>query len=92
MMTILSFNELRNTWPVKYIKPNFQPGPLLEFPTIVNNRHAANRILTCAEPEFRHCSMHWSDNHYAMAPIQIGQIQFDQTDRIVAIWYYMRIS
>ena len=47
----------------------FQPGPLSEFHTIVNLRHAASRIWTWTEPEFRLWGMKLrsSDNHYATA-------------------------
>ena len=46
--------------------PYFQPGPLSEILTIANLRHAASRVWTCAESEFR---LYWmklcsSDNHY----------------------------
>ena len=41
---------LRNGWPTKGDKHYFQPGPLLEFFTIANLQHAANRIWTGAEP------------------------------------------
>ena len=40
-------------WPTKGIEPYFQQGPLSEILTIVNLRHAASRIWTCVEPEFR---------------------------------------
>ena len=42
-------------WPMKGVKPYFQPGLLSEILTIANLRHAASRISTCAEPEFRLC-------------------------------------
>ena len=53
-------------WPTKCVWPYFQPGPLSEILTIANLRHAASRVWTCAEPEFR---LSWmklcsSDNHY----------------------------
>ena len=47
-------------------KTYFQSGPLSEILTISNPRHAASRIWTCAEREFRLCWMKLcsSDNHY----------------------------
>ena len=46
-------------------------GPLSEILTIANLWHAASRVWTCAEPEFR---LSWmklcsSDNHYTTAPL-----------------------
>ena len=54
----------------------FQPGPLLEILTITNLRYAANKIWTCAEPEFR---LWWmklcsSNNNYTTKPRGIGEI------------------
>ena len=48
----------------------FQPGALSEILTIANLRHAASRVWTCAEPEFRLSWMKlWgSDNHYTTVP------------------------
>ena len=45
----------------------FQPGPLSEFHAIANLRHAASRIWTWTEPEFRvwRMKLRSSDNHYA---------------------------
>ena len=40
-------------WPTKGIEPHFQPGPLSEILTVANFRHAASRVWTFAEPEFR---------------------------------------
>ena len=56
-------------WPTKVVKPYFLPGSLSEILTITNLWHAASRIWTCAEPEFRLiwiklCS---SDNPYTTA-------------------------
>ena len=53
-------------WPTKGILPYFQPGPLSEILTIVNLRHAASRVWTCAEPEFRlsWMKLYSNDNHY----------------------------
>ena len=56
-------------WPRKDAKPYFQPGPLSEILTISNLRHAASRIWTCAQREFR---LSWmklcsSDNHCTTA-------------------------
>ena len=56
-------------WLMKGIKPYFLPGPLSEILIIANLWHAASRIWTCAEPEFR---LSWmklcsSNNHYTMA-------------------------
>ena len=47
----------------------FQPGPLSEILTITNLRHAASRIWTCTESEFRLCWMKLcsSNNHYTKA-------------------------
>ena len=61
---------LRNDWPKKGIKPYCQPGLPSEILTIANLQHAASRIWTCAEPEFR---LHWmklssSDNHCTTVP------------------------
>ena len=49
----------------------FQPGPLPEILTIANVRHAASRIWTCAEPDFRFfwMKLRSSDNHYTTTPI-----------------------
>ena len=49
-------------------------GPLSEIFNIANYRHAASRIWTCAEPQFR---LRWmklcsSDNHYAQQHILTG--------------------
>ena len=46
-------------------------GPLSEILTIANLWHAASRVWTCAEPEFRLSWMKFSssDNHYTMAPL-----------------------
>ena len=46
---------LRNGWPTKGVKPFLQARPLSKILTIINLRHAANRIGTSAEPEFRLC-------------------------------------
>ena len=45
----------------------FQPGPLSEFHAIANLRHAASRIWTWTEPEFRvwRMKLRSSDNLYA---------------------------
>ena len=58
-------------WPTKGIQPYFQPGPLSEILTIVNLRHAASRVWTCAETEFRFSRMKLcsSDIHYTTAPL-----------------------
>ena len=40
-------------WPTKGVEPYFMPGPLSKILTIANLRHAASRVWTCAEPEFR---------------------------------------
>ena len=62
---------LRNSWPMKGIKPYFQPGPLSDILTIANLWHAGSRVSTCTEAEFRLCWMKVcnSDNHYTAAPI-----------------------
>ena len=54
----------------KVFTPYFQSEPLSEILTILNLRHAANRVWTCAESEFRLCCMKLcsSDNHYTTAP------------------------
>ena len=72
-------------WPTKGVKPYFQPGPLSEILTIANLRHAASRIWTCAEPEFRLCWMKLcsSDNHYTTAP---HRILFSFSERSVFIY------
>ena len=44
-------------WPTKVVSPYFQPGPLSKILIIANLRHAASRIWTCAEAEFRLCWM-----------------------------------
>ena len=63
-------------WPTKGVKPYFQPGPLSEILTIANLRHAASRIWTSAEPEFRLCWMKLcsSDNHYTTVPPNVCSI------------------
>ena len=48
-------------------------GPLSEIFTITDLRHAASRVWTCPEPEFR---LSWmklccSNNHYTTAPLMI---------------------
>ena len=50
----------------KAFTPYFHPGPLSEILTITNLRHAASRIWTCAESEFRLCWTKFcsSYNHY----------------------------
>ena len=40
-------------WPTKGVKPYFQQEPLSEIFAIANLRHAACRVWTCLEPEFR---------------------------------------
>ena len=54
IMLINSFSG--NGWPMKRVKPYFQPRLLSEVLTIANF-HIASRIWTCAEPEFRLCWM-----------------------------------
>ena len=54
----------------KALYPYFQLKPLSKILTIVNLQHAASKIWTCAEPEFR---LSWmklcrSDNHCTTAP------------------------
>ena len=51
--------------PTKGVWAYFQREPLSEILTVANLRHAASRISTCAEPEFRICSMklNSSDHH-----------------------------
>ena len=41
----------------KAFTPYSQPEPLSEILTIANLRHAASRVWTCAEPQFRLCWM-----------------------------------
>ena len=53
----------------------FPAGTLLEILTIANLWHAASRVWTCAEPEFRLswmklCSSDSGDNHYTTAPLR----------------------
>ena len=54
----------------KALMPYFQPGPLSEILTIANLWHAASRVWTCTESEFRLCLMKLcsSDNHYTTVP------------------------
>ena len=54
----------------------FQPGPLSEILTILNLQHAASRIWTCAEAEFRLCWMKLcsNDNHYNTAPLHASHV------------------
>ena len=56
-------------WPKKGVYPYFQLGPLSEILTIANMRHAASRIWTCTEPEFRLSLMKLckNDNNYTTA-------------------------
>ena len=61
---------LQNSWPMKSVKPYFQPRTLSEILTITNLWHVVSRIWTCAEPEFR---LRWmklchGDNCYTMVP------------------------
>ena len=61
---------MRNGWPTKDVYAVFLPGSLSEILTIANLRHAASRVWTCAESEFRLC---WKklcsrDNHWTTAP------------------------
>ena len=72
MMKMINDEELflRYCWPTKGVYFYFQPGPLSEILTIANLRHAASRVWTCAEPEFR---LSWmklcgSDNHFTTLP------------------------
>ena len=68
-------------WPTKVVSPYFQPGPLSKILTIANLRHAASRIWTCAEPEFRLCWMKLGahpNNIWAQAitmlPVTVNQL------------------
>ena len=60
----------------KAFKHYLQPGPLSGILTILNFRHAASRISTCAEPEFRLCWMKLcnSDNHYTKVSFKIFDV------------------
>ena len=51
-------------WPTSSVQPYFQPGPLSEILATANLRHAASRVWTCTEPEFRFIWMKFysSDN------------------------------
>ena len=51
----------------------FQPGPLSEILIVANLQHAASRIWTYAEFQFRLCwaKLCSSDNHYSTAPWRI---------------------
>ena len=64
-------------WLTKGVSPYFQPGLLSEILTIANLQHAASRVWTCAEPEFR---LSWmklcsSDKHYNTAPVTSSTFQ-----------------
>ena len=50
----------------RFALPYFQQGPLSKFLTIASLWHAASRVWTCAEPEFRlsRMKLYSSDNHY----------------------------
>ena len=56
-------------WSTRGFKPYFQLGPLSEILTMANLQHAASRIWTCAEPEFRLCwiKLCSSGNHYNLS-------------------------
>ena len=67
MMMMNCFCGMFDHW--KAFTPYFQPGPLSEILTIANLRHAASRVWTCAESEFK---LYWMklcswDNCYATA-------------------------
>ena len=53
-------------WPTKGVYTLFPAWTIVEILTIANLRHAASRVWTCAESEFRLCLMKLcsSDNHY----------------------------
>ena len=66
-------------WPTKDVQPFFQLGPLSEILTIANLQHAASRIWTCAESEFR---LWWmklcsSDNHYLLFNHYLTSVYLD---------------
>ena len=55
-------------WPTKGVQPYFLLGPWSKILTITNLQHAASRIWTCTEPEFR---LHWmrlcsGDNYFTL--------------------------
>ena len=75
-------------WPTKGVSPYFQPGPLSEILTIANLQHAASRVWTCTEPEFR---LSWmklcsSDNHYTLAPRQCACMPMWHPSSFCEIW------
>ena len=59
----------------KAFTPYFQPVPLPDILTITNLRHAASRVWTCAESEFRLCwrKLCSSDNCYITAITAISR-------------------
>ena len=63
----------------------FQLGPLSEILTIANLRHAASRVWTCTEIEFRLCwtKMRSSDNHSTTVPLENDESYFLETWRII---------
>ena len=44
---------LRNGWPMTDVKPYFHPGPMSQILNVANLSHAASRIWTYAELDFR---------------------------------------
>ena len=62
---------LRNDWPMKGVKPFFEPGPLSKILTIANLWHVASRFLICAKPVFRVCwtKLHCINNDYITTPL-----------------------
>ena len=76
---------LRNSWSAKGTKHYFQPRSLSEILTVANLLHAASKIWTFTEREFRHCWMTWSiDNHYTIVLFMASFSQnYDVTNKDV---------
>ena len=75
-------------WLIKGVQHYFQLGPFSEILTIVNLRHAANRVWTWAEPEFR---LGWtklcnSDNRYTTAAQLGSPVTSDTSFLETEIW------
>ena len=75
---------LRYGWPTKDVYLYFQPAPLSEILTIANLWHAASRIWTSAETEFRFPWMKLciSYNHYNGRHVTSYHNEFYRKERL----------
>ena len=79
-------------WPTKGVYPLFQPRPLTENLTIANLRHAASRVWTWAEPEFRlywmklcSCGNHYNTNNGRVVYVFRLKYSFQDFFKIVTL-------